>query len=367
MSIKITEKMLAWVLNNPGELSLVEKEVPLPGNSEVLIKIDAVAICATDLEVIAHGPPALINGGLPFNQNFTPGHEFMGTIVKLGNNVDEYQVGDRVAVEIHAGCGKCEKCREGMYTSCLNYGKNYPGNDKGHRANGYTTDGAFAQYAVNHINTLAKIPNTISDEIGTLIVTAGTAIYGLDVLGGIIAGQSILITGAGPIGLMAVASAKALGAHPIILADIENDRLEIGKALGADFTINPNNDDLVTLVKDHTHSLGVNYGFECSGASGVLNQVLYSCRRGGKVCLGAFSGSNEKVDIKYVVSNNIYLFGIRGEGLSAVKRAASLVANGKIDPSLIHTHTFNFEELPAALDYAKNKKDGAIKVIIKVH
>ena len=87
--------------------------MPRPGQAEVLIRIDAVAICATDLEIISHGAPALIDGELPFNKNFTPGHEFMGTIVELGDTVDEYAVGDRVAVEIHAGCGRCPRCREG--------------------------------------------------------------------------------------------------------------------------------------------------------------------------------------------------------------------------------------------------------------
>ena len=82
----------------------------------------------------------------------------MGTVAQLGPGVDEFAVGDRVAVEIHAGCGRCERCREGMYTACLNYGMNYGDHDKGHRANGFTTDGGFAEYAVNHVNTLVPVP-----------------------------------------------------------------------------------------------------------------------------------------------------------------------------------------------------------------
>ena len=105
----IPEHMKAWVLGNPGELALQQKPVPAPGRAEVLVRIDAVAICATDLEVIAHGTPAMIRGGLPFNKNFTPGHEYMGTIVALGPGVDEYRIGQRVTVEIHAGCGQCNR------------------------------------------------------------------------------------------------------------------------------------------------------------------------------------------------------------------------------------------------------------------
>ena len=148
--------MTAWVLGDPGELSMGEKPVPVPKKAEVLVRIDAVAICATDLEIIYHGPPASIQGGLPFNKNFTPGHEYMGTVAALGPGVDEYKIGQRVTVEIHAGCGQCKRCREGMYTSCHNYGLNYGDVDKGHRANGFTTDGGFCEYQVNNINTLVR-------------------------------------------------------------------------------------------------------------------------------------------------------------------------------------------------------------------
>ena len=194
----IPDSMRAWVLGDPGQLSMSEKPTPVPKKAEVLVRIDAVAICATDLEIIYHGPPASIQGGLPFNKGFTPGHEYMGTVVALGPGVDEYKIGQRVAVEIHAGCGQCKRCREGMYTSCHNYGLNYGDVDKGHRANGFTTDGGFCEYQVNHINTLVSIADEMSDEEGTLVVTAGTAMYALTELGGLVAGESVCVTGPGP-------------------------------------------------------------------------------------------------------------------------------------------------------------------------
>src|SRR6476659_3819069 len=115
--------MKAWVLGDPDQLLLREKPRPVPVRAEVLVRIDAVAICATDLEIIHSGSPASILGGLPFTQDFTPGHEYMGTVAALGPDVDEFRIGERVSVEIHAGCGQCKRCRQGMYTSCLNYGK----------------------------------------------------------------------------------------------------------------------------------------------------------------------------------------------------------------------------------------------------
>ena len=121
----------------------------------------------------------------------------MGTVVALGRRVDEFAIGQRVACEIHAGCGQCKRCREGMYTSCHNYGMNYGDVDKGHRANGFTTDGGFCEYQVNHINTLVGIADDMPDEVGALVVTAGTAMYALTELGGLVAGESVAVIGLG--------------------------------------------------------------------------------------------------------------------------------------------------------------------------
>ena len=360
--------MRAWVLGDPGALELTEKPVPQPGAAEVLVRIDAIAVCATDLEVIYHGPPALIEGGLPFNKQFTPGHEYMGTGVRLGPAVDEFEVGERIAVEVHAGCGRCERCREGMYTACLNYGMNYGDRNKGHRANGFTTDGGFAEYAVNHVNTLVKVPAAMSDEQATLIVTAGTAMYGLDVMGGLIAGQTLVVTGPGPIGLMGVGVAKALGAQPVILTGTRADqrRLELGRQLGADHVVNVHEEDAVAAVMRITQGKGCHYVLECSGAPNAVNEAARMVNRGGRICLAAFPQQPASVDIAYLVSNNIYLFGIRGEGRSAVRRAAALMQQQRFDAGLIHTHTFPLQEVPTAIRYARERVDDAIKVVVKM-
>ena len=361
----VPSAMKAWTLKGPGELEFVEKPVPAPGRAEVLVRIDAVAICATDLEIIHHGPPAMIRGGPPFNQGFTPGHEYMGTIASLGPGVDEHRVGDRVAVEIHAGCGQCKRCRQGMYTSCHNYGKNYGEVDKGHRANGFTTDGGFAEFAVNSVNTLVPVPDRMSDEEATLIVTAGTAAYGLTELGGLVSGESVVVTGPGPIGLMGVAVAKALGAHPVILTGTRDNRLGMGKELGADHVINVRSEDPVERVKDLTGGIGADYVLECSGADAAVNEAVRMCNRGGRVCLAAFPSGEVAVDVKHIVTNNIYLFGIRGEGKSATHRAAALMEQRRFDASAIHTHTFAMSELPEALRYARERVDNAIKVVVR--
>jgi L-iditol 2-dehydrogenase len=362
----IPEKMKAWVLGDPGQLTLIDKAVPMPKKAEVLVRIDAVAICATDLEIIYHGPPAMIQGGMPHNKNFTPGHEYMGTVVALGTGVDEYKIGQRVTVEIHAGCGQCKRCREGMYTSCHNYGLNYGDVDKGHRANGFTTDGGFCEYQVNHINTLVAIPDDMSDEEATLVVTAGTAMYGLTELGGLVAGESVVVTGPGPIGLLGVAVAKALGAQPVILTGTRDNRLKIGTELGADYVINIRNEpDVVEAVKKRNGGKGVDYVVECSAAPDGFNQALKMVNRGGKVCLAAFPHEDAMVDIAHIVRNNIYVYGIRGEGKTATHRAEAFMKQKRFDATKIHTHTFPLEDLPTAIRYAKDRVEDAIKVVVK--
>ena len=362
----LPKEMKAWVLKSPNELELKTKAIPAPSYSEVLVKIDAVAICATDLVVICYGPPALIEGEKPFNKEFTPGHEYMGTVVKLGPSVDEFQVGDRVTVEIHSGCGQCKRCRMGMYTSCHNYGLNYGKKNKGHRANGFTSDGGFKQYAINHINTLIKVPDDMTDEEATLVVTAGTTMYGLTELGGLVAGESLVVIGPGPIGLLGVAVAKALGADPVILIGTRNDRLEIGKKLGADFVLNVNEEnDIVNSVKSLVGDLGVDYVVECAGTEKALNDAIMMTNRGGKICLAAFPHDPIKVNIPHMVINNIYMYGIRGEGKSATHRAMAFMKQKRFNAKLVHTHTFKMNELPTALKYAKERIDGAIKVVIK--
>ena len=175
------DTMRAWVLGDPGELKLIEKPVPVPKRAEVLVRIDAVAICATDLEIIWHGPPAIDSGRPAVQQELHArprihGHGRRRSAPASTNT----RSASASRVEIHAGCGQCKRCREGMYTSCHNYGLNYGDVDKGHRANGFTTDGGFCEYQVNNINTLVAIPDAMSDEEATLVVTAGTAMYGLD-------------------------------------------------------------------------------------------------------------------------------------------------------------------------------------------
>jgi len=356
----IPKEMGAWVLGDPDNIQIKKKPVPEPKEDEVLLKIDAVAICATDLEIIAHGKPAQIEGQAPFNKNYTPGHEAMGRVVKLGSAVDNFKIGDRVAVEIHAGCSRCEMCVKGWYTACLNYGFA----SKGHKANGFTTDGAFAEYMTNRTRTLVKVPDDMSDEEATLAVTAGTSMYTLDVMGGLFAGQTMVITGPGPIGLCAVGVASALGAE-VILTGTRDNRLETGKKLGASHVINVTKENAVEKVRRLTDGIGAHYVLECSGAANAINDAGLMIRRGGKIGLAAFPSKSVEVDIANLVRNNAYIYATRGEGKSACHRAMALMAKKRFDAKLIHTHTFAMKDLQIGLKYTRERIEDAIKVVVR--
>ena len=183
-----------------------------------------------------------------------------------------------------------------------------------------------------------------------------------------IAGQTVVVMGPGPIGLMGVGVAKALGAQPVILTGTRDNRLEIGRKLGADHVINVRNEDAVEAVKRITRGKGAHYVLECSGAPNAVNEAARMLNRGGRICLAAFPHEPALVDVAYLVRNNIYLFGIRGEGQErhAPRRRPSWRRSASTPSSSIRIR-FPLDEVPTAIKYARERIDDAIKVVVKVH
>jgi L-iditol 2-dehydrogenase len=173
------------------------------------------------------------------------------------------------------------------------------------------------------------------------------------------------VLGPGPIGLLGVAVAKALGASPVILTGTRDNRLQIGRELGADHVVNVRKENAVEAVRRITGGKGVDYVLECSGAADAVNEAGRMVNRGGKICLAAFPHEQVPVDVAHLVRNNIYLFGIRGEGKSATHRAEAFMSQKRFDATKVHTHTFPLEDLPTAIKYARERIDDAIKVVVK--
>ena len=353
--MSIPNKMMAAVLFGMNDVRVEERPVPTPGPEEALVKIEACAVCAGDIKIITKGMPKQP----PFGE-FIIGHEYAGTIVALGEGMDEFAIGDRVAVEVHKGCGRCKNCIMGKYTCCLNYGNR----DKGHRANGFTTNGGFTEYAVNHCNTLCKLPEHISFDEATTITTAGTSLYGIDMAGGYIPGDSVAVLGPGSIGLMAVQCCKAIGAGQVILIGTRTDRLELGKKLGADEVLNIHEENPVEKVRRLTGGFGADLVLVAAGTENSLQQALEMVRKGGHIVLLAHFDEPVTVDIGLAVQNGVHIFTVRGEGRLSVHRALSLMEQGKINGKILITHTFPLERIHDALRTFVEREANALKVVV---
>ena len=351
----IPKKMRAAVLYGFNDVRVEERDVPSPGPDEALLRVNACGICGTDIKMITHGMP----NQPPFG-DFIIGHEYAGTVVARGETVDEFQVGDRVAVEIHKGCGRCKNCIMGHYTACLNYGII----EKGHRANGFTTNGGFAEYVVNHVNTLHKLPGNISFDESTTITTAGTCIYGIDMAGGYIPGDTVAVVGPGPIGLMSVQLCNALGAGKVILTGTRDERLEMGKKLGADYVVNAKKENPVKGVLELTDGLGADLVLEAAGGDTSLQEALEMTRKGGKISILAFYKGPITADISIAVRNGINIYTVRGEGKMSVGRSLALMAQGKLSGKPLITHTFPLEEINEAFKTFVERIGGAMKVVV---
>lgn len=348
--------MRAAVLYGPGDIRVDERPVPRPGPGEVLIKVAVCGTCGTDLKIYdGHFPQTP-----PFGE-FTPGHEWAGTVAATGPDVTEFAPGDRVCIEAHHGCGRCDNCLIGAYTCCLNYADAA----KGHRASGMTANGGFAEYALHHVSALYHLPDGLSFGDAVLISTAGTGLFGLDVAGGFIAGQDVVVFGPGPIGLMTVQVCKQLAARQVILVGTRESRLRIGKDLGADHVVNSRDTDAVQAILDLTGGEGADLVVESAGNPGVPQQAVQTVRRGGKILVVAFYPGDVTLDLGAVVRKGVQIHTSRGEGGNNVKRAVEMAARGRLRCGELITHRFPLDDIAEAFRVVRERDGDPLKVVIE--
>ncbi len=350
------EKMKAAVLYGENDLRVVEREVPAPGRREVLVRVEACAICGTDPKIVAHG----WQNQPPYGE-YIPGHEYAGTVAALGEGAVGFAVGDRVAIEPHKGCGACANCLRGFYTVCLNYGDLAAG----HRHYGFTVSGGYAGYAVNHINTLHKIPDALDFEEATLITTAGTAMYGITRIGGLEPGETAVVAGPGPIGLMAVQLVKAMGAARVIITGTRRERLDLAVELGADAAVYVKREDVVERIFELTDGVGADVVLECAGTARSLADAVEYTRKNGRISLVGIYGEPVTMNAFKVNQWNITLAGSRAEGDRSLSKVAPLMADGRIRVRPLITHTFPLDRVNEAMETFTKRIGGAIKVVLK--
>jgi L-iditol 2-dehydrogenase len=347
--------MRAAVLFGPGDLRVVDRPVPEPGPEEVLVRVQMCGVCGTDLKILAGHFPLTP----PFGE-FTPGHEWTGTVAATGTAVDELAVGEQVCIEAHRGCGRCANCLVGKYTACLNYGNAA----KGHRASGMTANGGFAEYVLHHVSALHRLPDDLTPEDAVLITTAGTGLYGLDVSGGYIAGQEVAVFGPGPVGLMTARVCMLLGAASVILVGTRKSRLDLGRALGVQHTVDATEWDAVDAVLDLTEGRGVDLAIEASGAVTVPQQCADVTKRGGKILFVAFYPEPVRVDLSAIVRKDITMFTSRGEGRDNVRRAVALARDGRLRGRELVTHHFPLEDIAEAFRVLRTRDGDPVKVVV---
>ena len=347
--------MLAAVLTGPDRLEVKQIETPRPGFAEVLIQVRACALCGSDVSLI-HEP---WDGQPPYGE-FVPGHEYAGVVAALGETVDEFHVGQPVAVEAHLGCLRCLNCRRGDYTACLNYGNR----EKGHRANGFTSNGGYAQYAVNHVNTVHPFSEAVAFAEASLLTNAGCALYGLETLRSPVAGETAVVLGPGPLGLVTVQVLKALGAGRVILVGTRQERLDLGRRLGADATVLTTAADPATVVLQQTAGRGADLVIDCSGSAATPGQAVRMVKRMGKILLLSIPHGPSEVDFGRVVKNNVEIYSVRGEGRANCRRAVSLLDSGRLDLGPIVTHTFPLTKIHRAFETFVDRGTKALKVVV---
>ncbi len=359
--IKIPKTMKAITLTAYDHLALAELPVPKPGPGEVLCRIRSVAICGSD--------PKMIHGGYKFANwppyyPFVMGHEWAGEVVALGEGVDSWKIGDRVAGEAHHGCGDCDNCKRGHYTVCLNYGKDGHdgGLDTGHRHYGFYWQGANAEYNVYKTSVLHRIPDNVSFDAASMCDCAGVAMHGVE-LAGVTPGGTSVVIGPGAIGLNAMMECKALGTGRVIMIG-RGAKLEKAREMGADICIDFEKEDPVARVLELTNGVGADEVMECSGAKDSPYKACKMVRKTGAVAIIAtYHDEDVLIPANTVNFNEIRIVGSKANP-NVSDKVLHFMSTGAIRAEELITHRFPLEEYEKAVDIFEHKKEGSVKVVI---
>ena len=333
-----------------GYLGYVEVEEPKIAPGSVKIKVEYCGICGSDLHIV--GGFETPTSPLPIP--FTMGHEYSGTIAEIGDGVTQFKVGDRVTGIVTKGfCGKCRSCLMGDIGRCqdaINIG--------------YECDGAMAEYICMPEGATFKLPDNVSLEEGALVEPAAVVAHAVLENVDIKPTDTVVVMGAGPIGLLVLQFAKACGAKTI-LADISsaNARLELGKKLGADYTFENDKCNVIQEVRALTFGKGADFVFECTGVDIVITQSIMMTKRAGTIvelALTSAEGSNIKAYIVAVMQNMRIQFSY-GHNLGTWKKTLQMMADGRINTKDLVTHKFKFEDFNEAFECNDANK---IKVLL---
>jgi L-iditol 2-dehydrogenase len=349
----MTEMMQALVVLAPNVMEIQEKPVPEPGPNEVLARVRSTAICGTDAHLIRGDYPDF----WPLSFPFTPGHEWAGEIVALGPGAEGlgWRVGDRVAGTSHNACGVCQKCVEGRYNICENYGKLGL-----HQQYGHNVQGVYATYAVHNVKCIFRLPDAVSFDEGAVIDPASIALH-VARRGNIQAGDTVAVTGAGAVGLLAADGARICGAARVIVVG-RGYRLEKAAELGFE-TVDTNAGDPVAAVRSLTGGLGADVVLECAGAPETFSWSMAMLRRGGRCAMVGIPTADVALKCQPLVLDELELVGSRASA-GEMRRVIPFVANGQMRVGELITHHFPLTDYEKALATFNDRSSGALKIIV---
>lgn len=335
-------KALSKLKAEPG-IWMTDVPKPEVGHNDLLIKIRKSAICGTDVHIYKWDKWSQDTIPVPM----VVGHEFVGEVVEVGQEVRGFEIGDRVSGEGHITCGYCRNCRAGRRHLCRNtvgVGVNRPG--------------SFAEYLVIPAFNAFKLPSDISDDLAAIFDPFGNAVH--TALSFDLVGEDVLITGAGPIGIMAAAVAKHCGARNVVITDLNEYRLDLAKKMGATRTVNVSKEKLPDVMKELGMTEGFDVGLEMSGIPVAFNDMLKNMNNGGKIAMLGIPPGDMAIDWNLVIFKGLVIKGIYGrEMFETWYKMSSLIQSGlNLDP--IITHQYSIDEFQEGFDMMCSGQSGKV-------
>ena len=319
-------KTLAKIKREPG-IWMVDAAVPEVGHNDVLIKIARTAICGTDMHIYKWDEWAQKTLPVPM----TVGHEYVGIVAGLGQEVRGLNIGQRVSGEGHLVCGHCRNCRAGRRHLCRNT-----------QGVGVSRSGAFAEYLVIPAENAFPIPDDIPDEIAAILDPFGNATH--TALSFDLVGEDVLITGAGPIGIMAAAICRHVGARHVVITDVNQYRLDLAKKMGATRTVNIATQSLRDVMRELSIVEGFDVGMEMSGVPSALRQMLEVMNHGGKIAMLGIPPGECAIDWNQVIFKGLVIKGVYGREMFETWYKMVAMLQSGLDLSPILTHQFPVEQ-----------------------
>lgn len=347
----MSEKMKVAVQTALNELEIQERDIPKIKAHQVLVRVDYVGICGSDLHYFEHGRI----GNFIVDYPFVLGHEVGGTVVALGEDVKDLKVDDRVALEPQITCGECEFCKSGRYNLC-------------NEVEFFATppiDGVFQEYVAHEANLCFKLPDNVSTLEGALIEPLSVGLHAA-MQGEAKLGQTAVVTGTGCIGLTSMLALKAMGVSQVIVVDLVDERLAKAKELGADYTINGKKENTVERILEITQGKGFDLGIETAGSEITTRQLIEASKKGANIVLVGYSPTGEVTLPMGMALDKELTFKTVFRYRNSYPTAINAVASGQINVKDIVTHTYEFADVKQALDDAINKKDEVVKAAIRI-